>query len=123
MAERRPDVHLAVLAAHCIDSVNASPPFLNGGNDPSDVVECHVFVDRQRHDSRSDVLRDWQIGELYHLRVRHKVRMPVLWWVVLIARSRRLASAAARRSTTWSTRSARGCRGLVVGLELADLRR
>jgi hypothetical protein len=85
MAERCPDVHLAVLADHHVDSVNASPPFLNGGNDPSDVVGCHVVVDRQRHDSRADVRRDWQIGELYHLRVRHKVRMPVLWWVVVVA--------------------------------------
>jgi hypothetical protein len=85
-----PGAHLSgrvrlVLADHHVDSVNVSPPFLNGGNDPSDVVGCHVGVDRQRHDSPADVLRDWQIGELYHLRVRHKVRMPVLWWVVVVA--------------------------------------
>lgn len=46
------------------------PPSLTAANDPSDVVGCHVVVDRQRHDSRADVLRDWQIGEPYHLKVR-----------------------------------------------------
>ena len=48
---------------------NASLPFLNGGNDPSDVVGCHVVVDRQRHDSRADE-RQGAVGEGGNVQIR-----------------------------------------------------
>ena len=65
---------------------------------------------------------DWQIGGLYHLRVRHKVRMPVLWWVVVVASLNRVfAQAGEYGGPMVGGRGARApeaeCRGLGVGLE------